>query len=50
MRIKPEFFRDQSQQPFFYFKHVLSRRNPGAIRYPEYVCVDRDGWLTKGSI
>src|SRR3546814_3070079 len=50
VRIQHECLRDDFFQLAFDFKHSLARRDPGAVGYPENMCIDGDGGMAESGI
>ena len=50
MRVQLEFVGHELQQLLFYSQHIAPGRDAGAVGNPEYMRIDRDGWLGKRDI
>ena len=50
VRVLFEFIRRQAQQSFFDLERRFAFGNPGSIRNPKYVRIDRDRWFPKGRV
>ena len=50
VRVLFEFIRRQAQQSFFDLERRFPPGNPGSIRHPKYMRIDRDRWFPKGGV